>query len=388
MKVNEKDVGVKNKKLRLVVFIIALAVAVGAFTVGISSLSNKEEGWYTIQAYPDDDEVYYSAGITLNYYFDGDSKNVRLSNNEVTALYSQTLARYYKLFDPAATYEGYENIAALNLTPGVWHALSDELFDALKKADALTKKQEGYSVFAGELAEEWNAILGLYEPQEKDPLTDAFERERIEKITEAINTDGALSLEFNEKTREVKLNKSDAYAALEKEYELSGNVVDLGLLKDAFLVEYTAAALSQNGWDHGIFSLDSGILYSMRENETGTYELLGYSDGEVRTEREIELPGGAGVSFRRAFRQTAEELGYYSILSDGKTLLRSPQYSALTGEIPDLLLTAYAVSRDAEKTSVVDLAYESLILFLTGEEREAANMDFYYTLNSSPEEAE
>ncbi len=387
MKRNDITVEVKHPKLRTVAFFIALAVAVCAFAGGIYYWVHNDPGWFDIGLDSNETAPLYADGIAVRFYLDGKSNDIRVAKTEIKKLCSERLSRYYMLFDGTEMYPDIVNLASVNQTPGAWVALPDEVYEVLSDAWAKTQKNEGYSVLSGALNEFWQTQLYLTEPQSTDPLVDPDAKKACEALAAAINDPRELNLEFRDESKEVRLTKSASYVKLEEElaeaYGLSGNVLDLGLLKESYLVAYTAKALAEHGHDTGLFTTRGGLYYCMAGlDDAGTIDVMSYVDGEAVAIGQKPLAGGDVMSLRRAFPFEGETFGYYAVEADGETVLRSPQVSALTGDVPDDRLAVYVKRENATVLTSADVCYDSLILFLSGTLPEEG--ECWYVLPDAP----
>ena len=96
----------KQKIIRIVLFAAALITASTAFAIAAVNIAANKTGYKTIAASPDEDAVLYASDFTFKYYFEGRSGEITEQNKQVTAVYSQALARAYKLLDPSVSYNG------------------------------------------------------------------------------------------------------------------------------------------------------------------------------------------------------------------------------------------------------------------------------------------
>ena len=67
--------GGKHLKLRIVLVVLAIIIAVTAFSYGISALLKRNSGWQSVDAYPDG--VDCSGDFILQYYFDAVGASAR-----------------------------------------------------------------------------------------------------------------------------------------------------------------------------------------------------------------------------------------------------------------------------------------------------------------------
>lgn len=363
----------QQRKRKLLIKIIAAAaafvVALIAFSTGISSYLHRDPGYYQIDTDPIADALLYQRELVLTCYFDGKSSDIRASLTETRREYSAALSHIYRLLDPDKTYEGYVNLAYINAHRGEEIALDPILFDILVRAKELTAK--GYfNLFGGALYKEWSSISSLDDPASFDPLVNEYEAERLSVISEKTADLDNFDLEIiSEADRTVKFTVSDRYLRVIDGYELSRNVLDLGFLKKAFEIEYTAKCLEEAGITNGYLASSEGditfALSGLREGGVYLNYTL-YEDAPAQACRIAMEPGTACCQLR-SFR-LEDPLGYYSVTSDGAEHLRHPHYNWTNAGVYDDLLSAFTVSYAG---GVVEAAEESYRLITAPDTEEA-----------------
>ena len=360
-------------KLRLVLFIIALIVAVGGITLGVMNIGRMKPGFYEIKGDSIDEASLYQNGFQFNYYLSGNSGDNRSTRNELRALYMSTMLRSYKLTDPGTEYENYVNLATLNKHPNEAQTLDAELYDILKDAYAKTLENSGFSVFAGPFYSEWTEILYLDDPFAYDPLLNPEEAEKLAALAEAASPGGAYAeLIFEDSERKVTLKLSDACRDLLARYDVSAPVLDLNLLRDAYRIRLLAGILKERGYDDGYIAAESGLtaaldgfdrggfaLYALPEDENGK-TVIG---GDAVTAAEVASAPGRSASVFRAFGLFAGDPGYYSYEADGINVFRGPS-PMLNGQG---FLSSMAVSDE----SAVEAVYRNICLNTAAGEKEA-----------------
>ena len=347
------EISEKHIPLRIVGFILAFALAVGAFTFALLRIGHREEGWYAIDAHPNDDVPLYAVGVELQYYFRGGSSEIRRAAAALSDPYSAALLDARKLLDPERTYPDMQNLCSLNSRPGEAVTLSPELNAILRDAWEKTLEGEGYSLFAGPLYAEWNSILNLTEPEEFDPLRSEEERARLAAIAAACADPAAHTLEFLPDNA-VRLTVSEDYVRFLGEYELEPVYLDLNLLEESYLLRLVADRLEREGYSAGALTTASGLSLILSGRDAGLFRLYGEIDGRPAPAARFPADPGSAASLLRAFPFTAEEIGYYTI--DGK--LRHPAVPA-DGSYRDRLLSSLVVSGSGDLTAA---CYENLRL--------------------------
>ncbi len=263
----------KEKKniVRLVLFLLAAGIAVYAFASGVSRMGHRESGYQTITYDETHGDVLYKSGITLLYWAEGDSAAIRELTAAVSKVYSDSLYRNYALLDARETYDGFTNLASVNAQPGEKLTLTGVLAEVVKDALEKTERNEGYSVLAGVLYDEWQMLLYLEDPSEYDPSVNAEQAERLKALSAWTAPDSGLTLEAEpaaDGSITICLREPEGYRQLLSDLETEAPILDLNLMHDAYLMDLVAADLRTAGYTEGVLFSQSGISLMLRETET------------------------------------------------------------------------------------------------------------------------
>lgn len=349
----------KHLGLRIAGFILALLVAVGAFSFGVLGIGHKEEGYHDLTASTDQDALLYNSGIHATFLFRGSSSTIKLAIAGADKAYSEALKTGYKLLDPKVEYAGYVNLATLNHHPNEDIQVSPQLFAILTDAYAKTLEQRGYSIFAGPLYAEWESILILTEPEDFDPLVNEEERTRLEELRRRTGDLSQFRLVVVDADAcIVRLEVSADYLAFLEDYELEATVIDLNLMREAYLLEMTGRTLAEQGYTEGYLSTDSGLILSLSGQKSGKYCIYGYADGAPIQAATADVKPGTAYCLFQAFSLTEGENAFYVLEKDGTIHLRNP-YLPASGVDAELLLSSCVIREDG---SLVEACYESICL--------------------------
>ena len=345
-----------QKKTRLIIKIaaavVALIVAVLAISNGVYQLIHKSPGFYKVDTKLIEETLIYSKGIELNYWFEGKSSEIRNALLEIKNDYSDALSRIYMLLDAENTYNNLTNLAYVNQHIGEEIELPEELFDIIVSAYELTK-QGVFNLFGGALYKEWEIITISEDQAEYDPLINPDEKERIEVIAAKCADLENFSLEVVDPGRHIiKVTFSDAYLRHMRGYEIRDCVLNLGFLKEAYEIEYTAKKLEEAGWHKGYFTTDSGMSFALSGMDEGAFFIYSLVDGAPRQACRIPMKANAAYCSYRSFGFDGE-LQYYMI---GESF-RHPHYCLYNGEVLDKALSATAVSFNGELVNACVKAY-------------------------------
>ena len=350
----------KEKKniVRLAAFLLAVAAAVYAFTSGVLQLGHKEPGYYDVGVATEADAAGFGSLAHFLVYAEGGSSDIRLALNEAQKAFSAALLRYGRLLNADTLYEGIPNIASLNAAPGTPVQVGKTLCGILADALARTGRGEGYSVFSGALHREWQTLRYLDEPEAFDPLNNPEEAEQLTAIARAINAPDAFTLEFPTPDTAV-FTVSEACKQLMAEREIEAPLLDLNLLRDAYLLELVAADLRTQGYQAGYLYSESGYSLWLERGGDIRYDLYVPDADGAAVGAALSVPSPAACCQFTAFSASGARYGYYKIEKDGQTRLRHPGIDARTGGFADLMMTVTVVSANR---SLADLGYAAIVL--------------------------
>lgn len=371
------QVSTRHVKLRIVLFVVFFLIAVGAFTLGFVNMGKKTAGYQRIEANTDASALLYNNAVTFRYFFDGTSNEIKHEVKALQEVYTRIYAQLYKALDCNASYEGVMSMGELNARRGETVQVSPQLYAILKDAYAKTLENKGYNMFAGALYEAWRSILILQEPQEFDPLYNETEAQRIGAIANVVSDLGNFSLEFlSDSDCLVRFDVSDSYSAFEREYELDSPVMDLNVLKDAYLLEYLASELVSEGYSLGYLCTPEGSVVCMSSLGTLDYDMYTLEKGQSTRYASIPLSGRFCAVSDTAFGMGSPYA--YSIESAGCTYYRNLHFDPRNGDFANVLMSLSLIAPD---NSLVELSYLALQIDNLKAEREVES--FSSALDSS-----
>ena len=344
---------------RIIAFLIAVGIAIASFTIGVMQYAHRETGYYEVGYSNAANAEVYDSGVHLLYYAEGGSSFIRQHLNEVQRVFSDDLLQYYRLLSAEKTYEGLNNIAALNAAPEQALKVDAVLYAVLKDAYARHEMQEGYHLFSGVLHTEWQSMRYLEEPEQTDPLLNDDEAEFLKVLTSQLARKEQFSLEFDDNNSTVTLHISEEYRNWTEHNEIEAPVLDLNLLHDAYLLQLVAMRMTAQGYTDGYLYTESGISISLGKQGNMEYSLYAVEESGVETIAVTALQQPAAFCSFTVVSPTEERYGYYKIELEGKPYYRHPYVNVKNGSFSNVLMTA-ALGGTSEQA--VDLAYVMLVL--------------------------
>lgn len=364
------EVSNRHITLRIVVTAVAFVVAVIAFTIGVVSIGHKDPGYHAIEAKVDAEALLYNNAVTLKYWFDGSTNEIKRGINALTEVYTPILSASYKQLDPHNLYTGMNGIATLNLNQGRELVVSEHLYAVLKDAYRRTLEDRGYNMFAGDLYAEWKGILILDEPEAFDPALNSAQASRIAEVAAVVSDLSNFRLEFlNDSTCTVRFSVSDAYRQFCTAYEIDSMPLDLNLLHDAYLMDWIATDLLAEGYDTGYLFTSEAQVLCLGSRGTLGYSMYTMESGRETVYASLDLEGPFSATTFTAFGM-GSYYGYTLDTDSGRPLYRHMYFDVRTGTYTDVLLSATIIGNDRD---IIGTVYQSIILNTLPTEQETSS---------------
>lgn len=265
-KVEKIEVNERHIPLRLVLLIVFILIGITAFGIFFSTLLNAEPGWMVIE---EANTNYPSIGqdFILNYYVP--KTNSTASKKKVVSIYSELVEKSFLLFNELNEYEGYNNVYYINHHPNEEIEIDSVLYNAFKKINDHNNKiiflAPVYQQYRNLFSSESNTYAKEFDPKYNEDMKDYFL-----EICEFVNSDKvSISLLENNK---IKLNVSDDYLEYTKANEID-EYINFWTLKNAFVCDYMATTLYENGITGFVLSSNDGYNYSVGSPEELSLEV-------------------------------------------------------------------------------------------------------------------
>ncbi|MBQ9196573.1 MAG: hypothetical protein IJ157_04940 [Clostridia bacterium] len=350
----------KDKKnvLRLMGFIAAVAVAIYAFTSGILSVGHKEPGYYDVGLTAEGSAMLYGSGVHLLAYAEGGSSQVRMTLNETQKAFTAALLHAWQLLDARQTYAGINNLAVLNQADGAPVRIGETLYGILNDALERTQRGEGYTLFSGMLHQEWTTLRYLDEPDQYDPLLNSQEAALMADMARLTADPGSFRLTLTAPDTASFSVSAECRDFMEQQ-AIDAPLLDLNLLRDAYLLELTADGLREQGYAAGYLYSESGYSLWLESAGDMRYDLYGLAESGVKAIGTLTVPAPAAYCQFTAFPLDGERYGYYTVEANGRQYRRHAYINPADGDYAGVLMTAGLGSGSA---SLADLGYAMAVI--------------------------
>lgn len=266
-RISRVELSESNKRIRWILVIVLLVIGFAAIGAGFMGLLNRDTGWQEIEVATT--EVNCSPDFVLQYDLSGSGAEATALYKQVSAIYTEGCIKAYQLFQVDTPSDSYENVYDINHSPNQILTVDPVLYQAF---EAL---QGTRYLYLGPAYAHYNSVIfntsEAYLDQ-VDPATSGEARAFVAQIAAFAANEGDITLELLEDNR-VRLLVSDRYLAFAAENEIE-NFIDLRYMTNAFIIDYLAQLLLEQGYQKAVLSSCDGYTRNLYRDAPFSYNIF------------------------------------------------------------------------------------------------------------------
>lgn len=271
------ELSTEHIALRALLTGVFLVIAVAAFAHGIGSLFTRDPGWQVIEANTSA-AANCSRDFTLLYELGAAGVSPTTENRALVAAYTEAAVTAYRLFNVYESFAGVTNVCDLNRRPNEVLTVDKALYEAFE----LLEQYGDRSVYLGPVYEVCDGLFSCEEDWQAadfDPYVNPVIAAFCGQAAAYAQDPGSVNIELLGDNR-VRLHVSQAYLSFAEDNGVT-RFVDFYWLTNAFIADYLAQALAEQGYTHGAITSYDGFIRNLDSRE-GTYALNLYDrEGET-----------------------------------------------------------------------------------------------------------
>lgn len=302
----------KNRTVRWVLIIILLAVAAVAVIIGLMSALQTPTGWHTVE--PSSTKLNCSDEFLLQYEYGAGEQSATAESKALELLYGNAVETAWLLFYNEAGASELTGLYALNQHPNEEITVDGALYTAL----AQVKENGTRALYLAPVYAAYDRVFHSADAiiaEDNDPTQNPELRDYVFRLAGFANDPESVELELNSENR-VTLRVSEEYLAFAKENELEF-FLDFGWLRNAFVIDYMAQTLEDNGFTNGYFISVDGFTRNLDRRDTA-YSFNLFDGG--KTAGVMEYRGATSIAFLRSYPMYEEDAARYYTFADGRTV--------------------------------------------------------------------
>ncbi len=265
----------KNTEQRFIAVIILLIIAAAAFSYAFHGLMSNDSGWTNIEA-SSSAELNCGDDFIFQYYIGAAGVNATAEKKALTLLYTDAVVKAYEMFNNDGSFDGMTNLYDINQHPNEELTVDEALYHALEQIGESGRRE----LYLAPIYADYDNLFFCND----DAMTvdfDAWTNEELAsyytQMLTYTNDPAAVSVELLGDNK-VMLRVSDDYLAFAKENYIS-SYIDFYWMKNAFIVDYLAEVIAENGYTLGSITSYDGFTRNLDDGSVSA----GTEDGAERT---------------------------------------------------------------------------------------------------------
>lgn len=309
--VTKLELSQDHVKLRWILIGILLTIAAVAIGYGFHQALSVQPGWNVVNVHSQ--KTNSSAEIRLMYDFSDYGGSANVVNQQLETIYTQTCEDGYAIFSPHLE-SSFHNVRSVNENPNQVLEVPAALYEAF----ALLAEYDDRSIFLAPVYIEYARVFRSESDavaRQYDPAFDAETLEYVKLLTGFAADPEMIHLELLGENR-VKLYISPEYLAFAREQGIT-DFLDFGWLRNAFIIDYMAETLSENGFTAGYLTSRDGFTRNLDgRGQEFTVSLFHKKGNDVYLPAVFNYQGPLSIVQLRSYPLSGDSEAYY-LYEDG-----------------------------------------------------------------------
>ncbi len=307
--VQKIELSEKGVKKRAILAVALLAFGLAFLGYAVFRWLSYDEGWIRIEPTAQSAESVSSDTILL-YELGVSDMSATAEYKAVSALYTDLCAKAYRIFHADYGFDDVHNPYYINRNIGQEIEVEPALYRAFEQID----RAQNRFLFAAPFYTEYRNMF--YDTEDFSAARfDPYKSEDVAKyfaeLSVYTSSEEHVRLELLGDNK-VKLHVSQEFQAFAKENAID-TFIDFFWAKNAFIVDYIAESLVEEGYLYGSISAYDGFMrtFDPRKNASYSYNLISRYDGKVYDAGKLEYKGQNSIVFLRSFKTSDRDMIYY-----------------------------------------------------------------------------
>lgn len=301
--INRMEISEKNKTLRLIAAIALLVIGAVGITVGVMSALRQDTGWQQVQISTQERSCHEN--FLLQYNFGQSGAEATAVNQKLQDVYSEACVKAYQLFTPDEEISGVNNVYHINRHPNEKITVDPVLYAAFEKMEGTPYLTMG-PVYSHYYSVIYNAPEGTV-PQ-LDPVTSPEAATYLGDIMEFASDENAVKLELLGNDQ-IKLSVSDDYLKFAAAEEIE-NFIDFAHLTNAFIIDYLAETLAENGLTDGFIASVDGYTRNLCDGVKFSFNIFDRVEDLVYPAAVMEYVSPISIVYFKDYPTADEDANY------------------------------------------------------------------------------
>ncbi len=278
----------KNVKLRIIAAALFLLIGAALIAFSVNNFLSPDLGWVEIEAYAAND-VDCSEEFVFLY-------NLKSAAEEkaVRTLYSDAALKCYRLFNESESFDGMNNVRVINKNPNKELTVDEVLYDAFSIINELNSRY----IYLAPVYARYDDIFFCSDDSQLtdfDPRLSSEVKDEYAEVWDHAREGCGIELLGDNK---IRLNVSEDYLRYAEKEGIT-DFVSFFWLKNAFITDYIADIMIENGFTDGSITSYDGFTRNLGVKEDYTLNIFDRREEGVFAAAAMHYTGAlSAVSYR------------------------------------------------------------------------------------------
>lgn len=306
-RVTRIELSEKNKKLRLVLICVLLAIGAVAIGYGLFSALSVDGGWRNIEI--STAERNCASDFVFSYCFDDSPDTATEDNKRLSALYSAAAEKGYWLFNADEVSEEIGNLGYVNANVNKPITVDPVLYQAFALLEQYGSRQlylgPVYVEYDGMFFAESDDAAEYYDPDQNPEMAAYFA-----DILAFANDPQAVRVELLGDNK-VQLHVSQSYLTFAAENEITA-FLDFHWMTNAFLADFLADQIRDAGFTSGFIASYDGFTRNLdATGRTYSQNIIDRHENTLYPAAVMAYTGAKSLVYLRNFPLTQQDRWHY-----------------------------------------------------------------------------
>lgn len=303
-----------NIRLRMILIVLLLSIAVVAMVFGLVSALKTEPGWQTVSV--TSDELNCSQDFVLQYEFGVSGMDATAEYRNVSRLYTELTEKGFQIFTADAQVEGLANLWYLNRHPNEVVEVPSALYRALEQFAEHNRR----NLYLGPVYDCYNSVFLSETSAEAANYDPARNPELAEYVTQTAKycvDPEMIRVELLD-NGQVTLVISETYLSYARENDIE-TFLDFGWMTNAFIADYMADALAENGFTKGYLASYDGFTRNLDDRGNSySFNLFDRVEADIYMPARLNYSMSLSIVYLRNYPLSDQDRWHYFAYDDGE----------------------------------------------------------------------
>lgn len=313
--VEKVELSEKHPKRRFYLAILFLVIGVLALVHAVRMFFSTDAGWTEVSA-NSASEINCSEDFVFLYELGAGDISATAENKALSIIYTDAAVKAFEMFNTDQAFTDLDNMYSINHNPNEVVEVEDALYQALE----LVQTYGDRKIYLGPVYAAYDDMFFCQNDSETidfDPYQNEETAAYYAEIASYACDPEAVNVELLG-DNQVRLDVSEEYLAYAEENGIT-NFIDFFWMKNAFIADYIADVLVEQGYTRGCISSYDGFVRNLDDRgESYSFGIYNRIGNEVDQAAIMEYSGQRSIVYLRNYMMSEKDMEHYYELGNGE----------------------------------------------------------------------